>query len=154
MKEILLKVNNNILSLKTAGICLYNGKILLKKNKNSGIYSFPGGQIIFGETAENSLSNKFIEETDTAVHIESLKIVSENFYKIQDKPCHEICFYYKISPLDKQLFIKTKFVNFKNSDEFFEWISIKNISNTNYFPKNIFEILKNINAKELLHITG
>lgn len=151
MKEILLKVDNNIFALKTAGICISNNCLLLKKHKN-GTYSFPGGQISFNENSKDALHRKFSEETNATVYISELKFVTEDFITVNNSPCHEICFYYKSTILNKELLMTKTFDSVKGNDESFQWVPINEVTSLKIKCNNLSEIVNNIQSADLKHI--
>ncbi len=150
-KEILLKVDDNIFGLKALGICLCNNRILLKKGKNN-TYSFPGGNISFNENSKDALVRKFTDEIGGVVLVSQLNFVFENFTLVKNTPCHEICFYYKVTILDKKLLMCDSFNSLKNGDDVFEWVPLDKIASLNVKPLNIAEVIENIGNKNIKHI--
>lgn len=138
-KEILLKVDDNIFSLKASGFCFCNNRLLLKRSKN-GTYSLPGGNIAFSETSKEAIIRKFSEEIGAVILIDEFEFVSEDFSS-KNPPCHEICFYHRVTLLDKELLNCDSFCSLKNSDDVFEWVPLNKVDSLKTKPNNILEIL-------------
>ena len=103
MKDILFKSESGTFSYRIAGICVYDGKVLLHKAKNDDGYAFPGGHVAFGETNEETLVREFKEETGADIAVGDLKWVAEIFFPLHNKPCHQICLYYMVYLTDEAL---------------------------------------------------
>lgn len=152
MKDILLKTQNDIFSLRVAGICLSNGKILLHKTSNNDGYALPGGHVTFHETAEQAIIREFFEETGVDIWIGKLKWIGENFFNRGGCPCHQICFYYTIFLLDAEITKNRKFIgNEQNKPIHFEWVPLSSIDKIKLYPENIKELLKDLDNDDIKH---
>ncbi len=156
MKDILLKTQNDIFSLRVAGICLNNGKILLHKTSNNDGYALPGGHVTFHETAEQAIIREFPEETGVDIWLGKLKWIGENFFYRNSLLYHQICFYYTVSPLDKEIVKNRKFIgNEHNKPIYFEWVPLSSIDRIKLYPENVKELLKDLNNDNIKHfVTG
>lgn len=151
MKEILLKVDNNILSVKAFGIYQNNNKILLRRGKNNS-YSFPGGAIAFNETAEQGLIRKLSEEIDQYILVNNLAFISEEFSESNKQRNHEICFYYRVTILNKNILTSDTVKNLQSGADDFVFVEKSKISKLNIKPKNAAEIIDRIKSKSVHHI--
>ena len=79
--------------------------------------------------------------------------MSEDFLTVKGSPCHEICFYYKVTLLDKKLLKCDSFNSFKN-DDIFQWIPLSKINSIKMKSKNAEELINNIFEKEIRHLSG
>lgn len=79
--DLIEKTFGNHLRVRVCGICIQGGEILMVKHEaltNKGyLWSPPGGGIRFGETAEQSLTREFVEETGLQVAISNFLFVHE-----------------------------------------------------------------------------
>ena len=95
-KDILFKTDDFVFSYRVGGIIINNGKILLQKPKDDD-YAIIGGHISSLETTADTLIREFKEELHADIEIERLMAVGEIFFPWGNKPCHQICLYYKVS---------------------------------------------------------
>ncbi len=152
MKDILLKTQNDIFSLRVAGICLNDGKILLHKTSDNNGYSLPGGHVTFQETAEQAIIREFSEEIGADIWLGNLKWIGENFFNRSGYPCHQICFYYTVHLLDAQITKNRKFIGNEHSKPiYFEWIPLSSLDRIKLYPENIKTLLNDIHSKEIKH---
>lgn len=98
-KDILFKNETYIFSYRVGGILLQDGKILLQKPQNDD-YAIIGGHVAAMETTEQTLKREFEEEIKTKIEVDSLMAVGEIFFPWGDRPCHQICLYYRIRLCD------------------------------------------------------
>jgi len=101
------KVGHEKVILVFAGGCLFNdeGKVLLQKRGDSGIWGFPGGAIELGETPEETAVRELKEETGLDVEVESLIGIytdSDIKYPSGDE-AHSICIVYKLKAIGGEL---------------------------------------------------
>lgn len=149
MTDILFKTDDYIFSYRIAGICVYNGKVLLQTAPDDDGYAFPGGHSSFGETNEETLKREFKEEIGADISVGDLKWVAEVFFQWGNKPCHQICLYYMIDieSMDTPkngIFEAKENINGKNFVLTFEWIPIDEIKNIKIYPANAAKLLKNL----------
>lgn len=99
-KDILFKADDFVFSYRVGGIIINNGKILLQKPRNDD-YAIIGGHVSSLETTMDTLKREFQEEINTDIEIERLMAVGEIFFPWGEKPCHQICLYYKVHLTDE-----------------------------------------------------
>ncbi len=95
-RDIQSNGENGYFSVRTAGICFVDGKILLHKKLNDEFWNTVGGRVKLGESSEDALKREFKEELDVEIKILNLNSVVENFFEFSGKPYHEIIFLYNI----------------------------------------------------------
>jgi len=98
-QDILFKTNDFVFSYRVGGILIHNDKILLQRPKNDD-YSIIGGHIAALESTKETLIREFEEELHARIAVDDLIAVGEIFFPWGNKPCHQICFYYKIHLCD------------------------------------------------------
>lgn len=101
-KDIIFKTDEYVFSYRVAGLLIQNNKVLLQKPVNSSDYALPGGHVSLGETNEETLMREFKEEINADIQVESLQWIGELFFPWGEKPCHQICLYYKVELRDDQ----------------------------------------------------
>ena len=138
--DLLFKNEDQIFSDRVAGILFKRGKVLLQKTVGDDGYSFPGGHVAFGETNAATLEREFKEELGADIQVNSLRWVAEIFFKLEDKPCHQICLFYDVSlmgPLSLG----------KETDICFEWVSINDLADTKIYPEETKELMLHYTPK-------
>jgi len=148
-EDILFRTEENIFSYRVAGILIKDEKILLHRPMNDTGYSFPGGHVSFGETNEETLIREFREEIAADIQVGELQWVAEIFFPWGDKPCHQICLFYRISlcdetqiPLSSSFYAVDELENIK-VDLRFSWIPLSEVKNIKIYPVNAKEKLIN-----------
>lgn len=99
-KDILFKTDEYVFSYRVGGILINDGKILLQKPKDDD-YAIIGGHVSCLETTEDTLIREFKEELHVDIEVEHLMAVGEIFFPWGNKPCHQICLYYKVHLTDE-----------------------------------------------------
>lgn len=144
--DILFRTDDYVFSYRVAGICIYNGKVLLQKPTNDTAFAFPGGHVTFGETNEQTLIREFKEEIGADISVGDLKWVGEIFFPWGDKPCHQICLYYTVKitsdniPMDG-MFIGKEQLESKKFNLEFHWVPLGKLKNTEVYPTNVVELI-------------
>ena len=75
-------------------------KILLQSLQNDD-YAIIGGHVSSLETTRETLKREYKEELHADIAVEDLLAVGEVFIPWENKPCHQVCFYYKIHLCDE-----------------------------------------------------
>lgn len=152
-RDILFKTEENIFSYRVAGILIRHGKVLLQRPINDTAYSFPGGHVSFGETNEETLIREFKEEISADINVHSLQWVAEIFFPWGDKPCHQICLFYRISLCNEtQIALSGAFNAIDELDQMnihleFSWIPLSKIKDIELYPANAKEKLLTLSDK-------
>ncbi len=94
-KDILFKTEDFVFSYRVGGILIHDGKILLQKLKDDD-YAIIGGHIASMETTKETLKREFDEELHANIEVDNLLAVGEIFFTWGNRPCHQVCFYYKV----------------------------------------------------------
>ncbi len=87
MEDILLKTDGCILDIRTVGVLIKTGKILVQRGKNGNEYALPGDHVKPGETTVDWLGLEFREETGSDIHCEHILWTEECLYELNGKSC-------------------------------------------------------------------
>lgn len=71
MEEQVISAYGNRLRVRASGLCWIDNRLLLVNHAGLGRPSFwapPGGEILFGQTAGQTVEREFLEETGLVVH--------------------------------------------------------------------------------------
>lgn len=140
------KVDNGVFNFRVAGILFNGDKVLVHKGIGDDFYAFPGGRLEMFETTENTIVREMKEELDIDVEVERLLWVCENFFNLNDKKYHEICYYYLIKCNDEKLLEKDDVFYIKEGkNEFeFKWVTKDEVKNEIIYPTFIKDRLNNL----------
>ena len=138
MKDILFDVDGVLFSYRVGGVLIKNNKILLTKGGDD--YSLPGGHSQIGEASQETIVREFKEET--GLDVEPLNVIStyENFWKWDEKNCHQLCIYYRLKMINEN----QKLVpNPDTKETKYIWIELKQLNNINLYPIGISDQILN-----------
>ena len=147
--DILFKEKDWVFSYRVAGICVYDGKVLLQKPTNDTAFAFPGGHVEFGETNEETLIREFKEEIGAEIRVDELKWVAEVFFPWGSKPCHQICLYYMAEILSPEIprdgvFLATEHMEGRNFDLEYHWVPLEEAEKLEIYPTHTRQLLKKL----------
>ena len=135
-KDWLFSTEDCICDVRTAGVFVRGGKILLQREVRGNEYALPGGHIKIGETLEAGLIREFREETGAVVRCRRLLWSEECFWKWNGRQAHNIAFYYLIA-LDAGSDIPDtgKFIPHKdNCNVAFGWLPVEALERITVYP--------------------
>lgn len=146
MEDILLKMNHGIFSYRAAGICIQGGSVLLQRPEGDEGFAFPGGHVVFGETGERTLIRELREEIGADIEVGELKWVGEIFFPWGEKPCHQICLYYRVTIAGGNvprtgMFRGQEHLKDRSFGLEFHWIPLEDIEKITLYPANCAELL-------------
>ncbi len=141
MKDILFDVDGILFSYSVCGVLIKNNKILLTKVGDD--YYLPGGHSQIGETSQETIVREFKEET--GLDVDPLSVIStyENFWKRNEKDCHQLCVYYKLKMVDET---QELVLNSDTKGTEYVWLELEKLKTINLFPNGISDqILNRVN---------
>ena len=94
-KDIIFPTDDFVFSYRVDGLLIHNGKVLLHKPKNDD-YAIIGSHVVALETTVETLKREYMEELHTAIEADRLLAMGKVFFPWGNKPCHQICLYYKV----------------------------------------------------------
>lgn len=147
-KDWIFTVENSVCDLRTVGVLIKGGKILVQRDRGGNEYALPGGHVKIGETLEDGLIREFKEETDADIKCIRMLWSEECFWEWKGKKAHNISFYYLIELTNGSDIPDTgEFVSHKdNCNVVIGWMPIEEIQNVIIYP----EFLK----KEIVDLNG
>ena len=137
-KDILFDVNGVLFSYRVGGVLIRDNKALLTKCGDD--YSLPGGHVQIGETSSETVVREFKEET--GFDVKPLHVIStyENFWKWDDKNCHQLCIFYKLEMIDEN---QELIPNPDTDKTELVWVDINEITNIKLYPEGIAKLIVN-----------
>lgn len=138
MKDILFDIDGELFSYRIGGALIKENKILLTKGGDH--YSLPGGHSQIGETSKETIIREFKEET--GFDVEPINIIStyENFWKWDDKDCHQLCIFYRLKMVDDSQILEP---NPDTNDTEFVWVDLKELNSLEIYPIGIADQILN-----------
>lgn len=158
-KDILFNADDFLFSFRVGGILLRDNKILLQKPKDDD-YAIIGGHISSMETTSETLKREYKEELHTDIEVGNLLAVGEVFFLWGCRPCHQVCFYYKVHLCDEKsipldgVFSGYDELDNKRIDLDFCWIPLNELRNgLKVYPSELIPIILD-DRKEISHFVS
>ena len=136
-RDWMFAVENSICDLRTVGVLIKDGKVLVQRDRGGNEYALPGGHVKIGETLEDGLVREFKEETDADIKCVRMLWSEECFWRWNGKEAHNIAFYYLIE-LDSGSDIPDagEFLAHKdNCNVVIGWMPIEEIKTVTIYPE-------------------
>ena len=146
MTDILFKTNNCIFGVRTVGVLVKDGKLLVQRDIDGNEYALPSGHVKLGETTVDGLVREYKEETDANICCKRLLWTEECFWEWNSRKAHNLVYYYLVKLCDGSAIPDNgEFVSHKdNCDVVIGWISIDKLEDVIIYPeflkKKIFEL--------------
>jgi len=140
-KDWLFTVDNCICDVRTVGVLVRDGKILVQRDTGGCEYALPGGHIRIGETLEEGLVREFREETGVKIRCERMLWSEECFWEWKGRKAHNLAFYYRIElEPGEELPDTGEFVPHKdNAHVLLGWLPVEEIPNVTIYPRFLRE---------------
>lgn len=134
-KDWLFEVDNNICDVRTVGVLVRGGKLLVQRDRSGNEYALPGGHVRIGETLSEGLIREYKEETGADITCVRLLWSEECFWEWNGRTAHNFAFYYLIDD-DSAIPDTGDFIPQKdNCNVVLEWIPIEMIRNIIIYPE-------------------
>ena len=145
-KDWLFVVDNSVCDVRTVGVLVQNGKILVQRDRDGNEYALPGGHVRIGETLEDGLVREYKEETGADITCVKMLWSEECFWEWSGKKAHNFAFYYQIALCNGSMIPDTgEFESHKdNCQVVLGWLPIERLPDVTIYP----EFLK----KEIYHL--
>ncbi|MBO5143226.1 MAG: NUDIX domain-containing protein [Clostridia bacterium] len=149
MKDLSMMVDENVkLNVRTTGVFLNDGKVLVHKCCETGHYALPGGRVQAREDSITALKREVSEELD--LEIENISFIGavENFFTVPEAKFHEYMWMIKGDFKDKSVYDKDVIIGHEQERELvFEWVDVDKLENLSFRPMEVIPYLKNIDGK-------
>ena len=147
-KDWLFVIDNNVCGVRTVGVLIRDGKILVQRDRDGNEYALPGGHVKIGETLGEGIIREFKEETDADISCVKLLWSEECFWEWNGRTAHNYAFYYLIELIDdSEIPDNGEFVSHKdNCNVAIGWIPVEEIQHAVIYPEFIKE--------EIYHLDG
>lgn len=154
-KDINFKSDDYTFSIRTVGVTVRDGKVLLQREKDGNEYALPGGTVKLGETSVETLIREYKEETGDDIAVNRLIWTEENFGEYCGKKQHSIAFYYLIDFCENSKTLElNEFVSQKdNCNVILGWMPIEELKNITIYPIFFKDEINNLNG-EIKHFVS
>ena len=95
-KDWIFRTDEYICDLRTVGVLVRNGKLLVQRDRDGNEYALPGGHVKIGETTVDGLVREYKEETGADIKVGKLLWTEECFWEWNGRTAHNLAFYYLI----------------------------------------------------------
>lgn len=148
-KDINFKTDDYTFSIRTVGVTVRDGKVLLQRENDGNEYALPGGTVKLGETSIETLVREYKEETGDDIIVNRLIWTEENFWKYGGKKQHSIAFYYLVDFCDEANTLKlNEFVSQKdNCNVVLGWMPIEELKNITVYPTFLKDETYNLDSE-------
>lgn len=149
MKDLSMMVDENVkLNVRTTGVFLNNGKILVHESIKNGHYALPGGRVQAREDSITAIKREVMEELDLEIENTSFIGAVENFFTVSETKYHEYMWMIKGEFKDKSVYEKDTIIGHEeDKDLIFKWIDIDKLKDVDFKPLEVIPYLKNIDDK-------
>ena len=145
-KDISFGFDEYCFGVRTVGVVVRNGKVLVQHERDGNEYALPGGTVKLGETTEETLVREYYEETGSDIIIKKLLWTEESIWEYNGKKQHGIAFYYLIDLQDDSIFQRSEFVSQKdNCNIVLGWMPVNDLENIIIYPEFVKEEIHRIN---------
>jgi len=148
MADLHLETSAYYFDVRTAGILIRDGKILLQRDRNASEYALPGGHVKLGETSEVCLQREYKEETGADIQCKRLIWTEECFFQWNGKKVHNLSFYYLIDLCagsaipDEHRFLPHK----DNDNVVIGWLPLENLKDITIYPSFLKSQIRYLDA--------
>ena len=146
MKDWLFKTDEYLCDLRTVGVLVHDGKLLVQRDRNGSEYAIPGGHVKIGETTVDGLIREYREETGADIKAVKLLWTEECFWEWGARQAHNIASYYLIELADGSDIPDTgEFVSHNdNCNVVLGWMPIDQLVDITIYPDFIKEHIHNL----------
>jgi len=149
MKDLSMMVDENVkLNVRTTGVFLNNGKILVHKCGENDHYALPGGRVQAREDSITALKREVSEELELEIENTSFIGAVENFFTVPEAKFHEYMWMIKGDFKDKSVYNQDRIIGHEQEEELiFEWVDVNDLKKLNFKPMEVIPYLENIDGK-------
>ena len=138
-RDWLFVEGNNLCDIRTVGVLIRDGKLLVQREREGNEFALPGGHVHIGETLADGLAREYREEIGADITCVKLLWSEECFCNWQGRDAHSFAFYFLVD--DQRAIPDTgAFTPLMDNDNIvYGWLSVEEIPNVVIYPKFIQE---------------
>lgn len=140
-RDWMFAADGYICDVRTVGVLIRDGKILVQRERDGNEYALPGGHIRVGETLEKGLIREFKEETGADIVCTEMLWSEECFWEWAGRKVHNIAFYYRVELCPgSELPEAGGFISHKdNCNVVIGWMPVEEIAGAVIYPEFLKE---------------
>ena len=148
MKDWIFRTDEYICDLRTVGVLVRDGKLLVQRDRDDSEYALLGGHVKNGETTADGLARESREEIGAEIKAGKLLWTEECFWEWNGPQAQNIAFYYLIElAVGSDIPDTGEFVSHKdNCSIVLGWMPIEKLGDLTIYPKFIKEQLHKLEA--------
>ncbi len=133
-------------TLRTAGIWIEEGHILLESLADREVWGIPGGRLEPDESAEAGCLREYREELGLEMQMDGLALLHENFWRAGHEPIREYCFYFRVRP---QARLASGRIDVKSQEDQlqFRWFRLDELDRLKLVPPILRTVLHEIDGQ-------
>ena len=154
-KDWIFRNDKYICDLRTVGVLVRDGKLLVQRDRDGNEYALPGGHVKIGETTADGLVREYREETGAGICVKKLLWTEECFWEWNGTQAHNIAFYYLIELADGSDIPDTgEFVSHTdNCNIVLGWMPIEKLADVTIYPDFVKEQIYNLDVAQRHFVT-
>lgn len=128
-------------------------KVLIHRLSNFDFWLLPGGRVELVEDTESAILREIQEELGVKCEVDRLVSITESFFEIKGKTCHELAFNYLLKlPEDCSILQNNEeFAGIEGEKYRYKWLDKEELSGIDFRPSYMVPVLQN-KREELIHI--
>ena len=137
-KDWMFTAGSYVCDVRTVGVLIQDGKILVQRDRTGNEYALPGGHIQVGETLQDGLIREFKEETDADIVCKKMLFTEECFWTWKERSMHNLSFYYQVELQDPSIPDTGSFhAHQDNPNVLIGWLPVSGLQNIIIYPEFI-----------------
>ena len=128
-----------VCDVRTVGVLIQDGKILVQRDRTGNEYALPGGHIQVGEALQDGLIREFKEETGADIVCKKMLFTEECFWTWKERSMHNLSFYYQVELQDPDSIPDTGsfHAHRDNQNVLIGWLPVSQLQNIIIYPEFI-----------------
>lgn len=140
--DLSLMTNEGRLNIRVAAVITDGDKILVEQGDCVHFAVCPGGRINFGETAENAIVREIYEELGVRAKIARPLYVHQNFFGMDGKRNHELCFFFLLETGLSAC--KNPTIKGRDNASTYSWVSFDELQHIPFYPLFLKKTIYNL----------
>ena len=138
--------------MRTAGVWLEDGHVLLESLANAELWGIPGGGLEPDESVEEGCLREYREELGLEMRTDGLALINENFWRETDEIVREYCFYFWVLPEADAPHGRPE-VSSKEDELRFRWFRLEELPSIDFVPPFLKAVLPTLSSQTMFLTT-
>lgn len=146
--DICFDTEKGVFNYRVCAIITNNDNLLVLKDNHADYFYLPGGRVKFNETAQDALKRELKEELDVDAKIVRPLFLNQSFFNedVLKKDYHEICIYFLVDISNTDILLRKDTFRGQETEkeQWFKWLSFKEVKESYLYPLFIKERIDNL----------